>query len=138
MEMITGGGPATIIILGLLAIFSITSWVIILWKFRQFRQIRRQGALRAVAGTVPAVEDAYRCAEIAGHRPRVFRQDQFLQRAEARRFVRARHRPGLTGATQAMRLVLEKSVAERDDLASGLTCGDDRDRLALSACSAQS
>lgn len=128
MEMITGGGPATIIILGLLAIFSITSWVIILWKFRQFRQIRRQGAhfVQSLERS-QRLEDAYKVVLRLPESPytRVFRQgiNFFSELRPGALREGAAPTPGLTEAQlQAMRLVLEKEQSqERDDLASGLT-----------------
>lgn len=125
--MITGGGPATKVILAILGTFSLLSWVIILWKLRQFRGLKRQGVrfVHSLERT-QRLEDAYKAVLRLPESPytRVFRQGvNFF--SELRPGALRESTPptgGLTEAQlQAMRLVLEKEQSqERDDLASGL------------------
>lgn len=118
---------ATKIVLGVLAVFSLASWVVIFWKFGQFRRLKLQGLrfLQAIERT-PQLRTAYRSIARLPDSPysRVFRQGigffgalrpQALEQEESTG-------DGLTEAQlQAMRLVLEKSQAEeRDVLAAGL------------------
>lgn len=126
-EMVTGGGPATLIILSVLAVFSIASWVIIVWKWRQFRKIRRQGShfVQSLERS-QRLEDAYKVVLRLPESPysRVFRQGvNFF--SELRPGALKENAPPTAGLSetqlQAMRLVLEKEQSqERDDLAAGL------------------
>ena len=40
-DLIAHGTAVTWLVLGLTALFSLTSWIIILWKLGQFRKVRR-------------------------------------------------------------------------------------------------
>ena len=127
MDMILGGTLATQIILGVLALFSLVSWAVMVWKWQQYRKLNRQGDrfLQAIE-KVEKIRDAYRTLARLPDSPytRVFKQGlEFfndlrpgvLQSADAKS-------EGLSEAQlQAMRLVLEKGQSEeRDDLAVGL------------------
>lgn len=126
MDMITGGSPATKIILTVLGVFSLLSWVIILWKFRQYRGLRRQGThfVRSLERT-QRLEDAYKAVLRLPESPytRVFRQGiNFFSELRPGALRDSAPTAGLTEAQlQAMRLVLEKEQSqERDDLAAGM------------------
>ena len=41
LDMVTGGTLPTKVVLGALAVFSLFSWWIILWKARQFREVQK-------------------------------------------------------------------------------------------------
>lgn len=42
LDMIVGATPATKIILTVLAVFSLVSWVLIIWKWREFKELNEQ------------------------------------------------------------------------------------------------
>ena len=42
-DMVVQGTIATQMVLTVLAAFSIASWILIFWKYRQFREVRLQG-----------------------------------------------------------------------------------------------
>lgn len=127
LDMIISGGLSTKIILGILAAFSLASWVTIFWKLRQFRRTRREGArfVQALERT-QRLEEAYksvlRLPESAY--TRVFRQgiNFFSELRPGALRENAPPTPGLSEAQlHALRLVLEKEQAEeRDELAAGL------------------
>jgi biopolymer transport protein TolQ len=127
LQMILQGGLSTKIILGVLALFSLISWVIIFWKWSQFRQLRRQG-VRFVAAMerTQRLEDAYKSVVRLPESPytRVFRQgiNFFSELRPGALRPEAPPSQGLTEAQlQALRLVLEKEQSEeRDELSSGL------------------
>jgi biopolymer transport protein TolQ len=127
-DMLTHATIATKIVLGVLAVFSLASWVIIFWKLGQFRRLKSQGVrfLQAIERT-PQLRSAYRSIARLPDSPysRVFRQGiGFFSalRPKALDDEESSDTDGLTEAQlQAMRLVLEKSQAEeRDVLAAGL------------------
>ncbi len=127
LDMITGGGLSTRIILGVLALFSVMCWVIIFWKIGQFRRVRRQGAyfVRSLERT-QRLEDAYKSVVRLPESPytRMFRQgiNFFSELRPGSLKENAPPTPGLSEAQlHALRLVLEKEQAqERDDLSAGL------------------
>jgi biopolymer transport protein TolQ len=127
LEMILQGGPSTKIILSLLAIFSLISWIIIFWKWGQFRRLRRQGTrFLAAMERTQRLEDAYKSVVRLPESPysRVFRQgiNFFSELRPGALRPEAPPSQGLSEAQlQALRLVLEKEQAEeRDELTSGL------------------
>lgn len=127
MDMILSGGLSTKIILAVLAVFSVTGWVIIFWKFGQFRRVRRQGAhfLQSIE-RAQRLEEAYKSVVRLPESPytRVFRQgiNFFSELRPGALKENAPPTPGLSEAQlHALRLVLEKEQAqERDELAAGL------------------
>lgn len=128
LDMITSGGLSTQIILGVLALFSVGSWVIIFWKVGQFRRVRKQGAffVRSLERT-QRLEDAYKSVVRLPESPytRVFRHgiNFFSELRPGALKENAPPTPGLSEAQlHALRLVLEKEQAqERDELAAGLS-----------------
>ncbi len=128
LDMITSGGVSTQIILGVLALFSVGSWVIIFWKVGQFRRVRKQGAffVRSLERT-QRLEDAYKSVVRLPESPytRVFRHgiNFFSELRPGALKENAPPTPGLSEAQlHALRLVLEKEQAqERDELAAGLS-----------------
>ena len=127
MDMVLGGTPSTQIILIVLAIFSLTSWAIMVWKLGQFRKLKRQGVrfLQAIEKT-QRLRDAYRTLSRLPDSPytSVFRQgltffNELRPGALTEENVQSQ---GLSEAQlQALRLVLEKGQAEeRDDISAGL------------------
>lgn len=127
MDMIIGGTAATQAILLLLSLFSIVSWALMVWKWRQFRNLGRQSLrfLGAIEKT-PQLRDAYRTLTRLPESPytRVFTQGiEFFDELRPGALEHENeHSKGLSEAQlQALRLVLEKGQAdERDDLAGGL------------------
>jgi biopolymer transport protein TolQ len=127
MDMILGGTAATQIILVVLALFSVASWAIMVWKWQQFRKLNRQGErfLQAI-DKVQRIRDAYRTLARLPDSPytRVFKQGlEFFN--DLRPGALQSEEPQSNGLSeaqlQAMRLVLEKGQSEeRDDLAVGL------------------
>jgi biopolymer transport protein TolQ len=128
LDMIFSGGLETRIILAVLAIFSIAGWVIIFWKFGQFRRVKREaGRFVASLERSQRLEDAYKSVVRLPESPytRVFRQgiNFFSELRPGSLKENAPAAPGLTEAQlHALRLVLEKEqTQERDVLAAGVT-----------------
>lgn len=128
LDMVTGGTLPTRVVLVVLLVFSIASWWIILWKWRQFREVRRQGdAFLERMERAQRLEDAYKSILGLPDSPygRVFRQGvNFF--SELRPGSLREGAPKTEGLSltqlEALRLVLEKEEAEeRDELARGLT-----------------
>lgn len=127
MDMILGGTPSTQIILVVLAAFSLASWSIMVWKWGQFRKLKRQGVrfLQAIQKT-PKLRDAYRTLTRLPESPytSVFRQGLafFNELRPGALTDEAAQSEGISEAQlQALRLVLEKGQAEeRDDISAGL------------------
>ena len=127
MDMILGGTAATKIILVVLAIFSLVSWAVMVWKWGQFRRLNRQGErfLQAI-DKIQRIRDAYRTLARLPDSPytRVFRQGLEFFNELRPGALQSEEAPsgGLSEAQlQAMRLVLEKGQSEeRDELSVGL------------------
>jgi biopolymer transport protein TolQ len=127
LHMILGGTTATQAILILLALFSLVSWAVMVWKWGQFRRLSRQGIrfLGAIEKT-QQLRDAYRTLSRLPDSPytRVFKQGlEFFNelRPGALQNENARSEGLSEAQLQAMRLVLEKGQSEeRDDLSAGL------------------
>lgn len=128
LDMILAGGLSSKIILGVLAVFSLVAWVIILWKFGQFRRIRRESARFVDSlGRAQRLEEAYKTVVRLPDSAytRVFRQgiNFFSELRPGALRENAGPSEGLTETQlHALRLVLEKEQAqERDELAAGLS-----------------
>ncbi len=127
-DMIFGGTLPTRLVLLVLAGFSIASWILIFWKFRQFRQVRAQGDrfLQAME-RAQRLEDAYNAILSLPESPysRVFRQgvNFFSELRPGALKDDAPMGQGLSAAQlDVLRLMLEKEEAEeRDELGRGLT-----------------
>ena len=126
-DLVWGGTLPTKIVLLVLASFSITSWIIIFWKWREFRSVRRDGDqfLDAVDSS-SGLEDAYRAILTLPDSPyaRVFRQGMnFFSELRPGGLKEIPEEEGLSlTQLEVLRLVMEKEEAEeRDDLAVGLT-----------------
>ncbi len=126
-DLVWGGTFPTKIVLLVLASFSITSWVIIFWKWREFRSVRLAGDqfLDAVDSS-SGLEDAYRAILTLPDSPyaRVFRQGMnFFSELRPGGLKEIPEEEGLSlTQLEVLRLVMEKEEAEeRDDLAVGLT-----------------
>ncbi len=128
LDLIIGATWPTRIILLVLLAFSIASWVLIFWKWRQFRQVRAEGDrfLEAME-RAQRLEDAYRVILTLPESPygRVFRQGvNFF--SELRPGALREGAPATDGLSltqlESLRLVLEKGEAEeRDELSHGMT-----------------
>jgi biopolymer transport protein TolQ len=126
-RILLGGSTSTRIVLILLTLFSLASWVMILWKWKQFRTLRRDGR-RFVQAIERAqrLEDAYRTAMRLPETPytRIFRQGAnfFSELRPGALRENAAPQPGLTETQlHALWLVLEKvQDEERDSVSGGL------------------
>ncbi len=126
-DMIFGGTLPTQLVLLILAISSLASWILIFWKAKQFRQVRRQGdRFLEQMERATGLEDAYKAIIALPESPygRVFRQGvNFF--SELRPGALREGAPVGEGLSltqlQVLKLVLEKEEAEeRDELARGL------------------
>lgn len=135
-DMIAQATFPTLFVLAVLGAFSFASWVLIFWKWRQFREVQHQGD--RFLDQMDRAEDlgeAYRMILSLPESPygRVFRQGVNFFSELRPGGLRKREAgvegggdgggPGLTSAQlEALRLVLEKEEAEeRDELAHGLS-----------------
>lgn len=125
ISLILGGTPTTMVVLAVTAAFSLASWVIILWKARQFRRLQRDGRkfLDAIERT-QRLEDAYKAVMRLSETPytRVFRQGTnfFSELRPGSLRENAAPAPGLTETQlNALWLVLEKVQDEERDAMSG-------------------
>lgn len=128
IDMILSGGISTKIILVILAILSVSSWVIIFWKAIQFRRVRLEGdRFLASLERSQRLNDAYNSVLRLPESPytRLFRQgvNFFSELRPGALRDDAPIGPGLSEAQlHALKLVLEKEQGqESDDLAAGLT-----------------
>lgn len=126
LDMLVGATLPTLVVLGVLAVFSILSWWIIQWKARQFREVRRLGdQFLDAMERAQRLEDAYRTILTLPESPygRVFRQGvNFFSELRPGALREGVDVKGLSPAQlEALRLVLEKEEAEeRDELSRGL------------------
>jgi len=126
-EMAVEATTATQVVLVILAIFSVVSWVLIFWKWSEFRQIRAQGD-DFVGGMERAsgLRDVHRTLTNLDESPytRVFRQGvNFFTELRPRALKDEDAERGGISQPQldTLWLILEKEVSEeRDDLAHGL------------------
>lgn len=123
-KMIVEGSISTQVIIGLLALFSVASWFLIVWKGLQFRRLRREADLflDKIEGA-SRLEDAYQSIAVLPESAftRVFRRGQNffseLRPGAARAGSDVR---GLSPAQlEVLRLVLEKEEGEERDEAAG-------------------
>lgn len=127
MRILLGGSVSTQIVIVVLALASLVSWVMIVWKWRQFRALRRDG-YRFVQAIERAqrLEDAYKTAMRLPETPytRMFRQGAnfFSELRPGALREDAPAQPGLSETQlHALWLVLEKvQDEERDIVAAGL------------------
>ena len=126
-DMVFGGTLPTRLILFVLAASSACSWILIFWKAKQFRAVRRQGnRFLQKMERATGLADAYKAVLALPESPygRVFRQGvNFF--SELRPGALREGAPPSEGLSltqlQALKLVLEKEEAEeRDELAEGL------------------
>ena len=126
-DMVFGGTLPTRLILLVLAASSACSWILIFWKAKQFRAVRRQGnRFLQKMERATGLADAYKAVLALPESPygRVFRQGvNFF--SELRPGALREGAPPSEGLSltqlQALKLVLEKEEAEeRDELAEGL------------------
>ncbi|MSR23131.1 MAG: hypothetical protein EXR92_06285 [Gemmatimonadetes bacterium] len=119
--------PTKIVLLVLIA-FSIASWVIIFWKWRHFRTVRRQGDrfLTAIERS-QRMEDAYKAIMALPESPygRVFRQGvnffSELRPGGLKEGALKGHELS-RGQLEVLCMIMEKEeMEERDELAVGLT-----------------
>ena len=127
-DMVFGGTLLTRVVLLVLAVSSTFSWVLIFWKAKQFRAVRRQGdRFLQKMDRATGLADAYKAILSLPESPygRVFRQGvNFF--SELRPGALREGAPPSEGLSltqlQALKLVLEKVEAEeRDELGEGLT-----------------
>ncbi len=127
-DLIWGGTLPTQIILLVLVAFSLASWILIFWKWRQFRDVQKDGdQFLAAMERSQRMEDAYKSILALPDSPygRVFRQGvNFF--SELRPGALREGAPAVEGLTltqlEVLRMVMEKEEAEeRDELAVGLT-----------------
>ncbi len=127
-DMVFGGTLLTRLVLLVLAVSSTFSWVLIFWKAKQFRVVRRQGnRFLQKMERATGLADAYKAVLSLPESPygRVFRQGvNFF--SELRPGALREGAPPSEGLSltqlQALKLVLEKVEAEeRDELGEGLT-----------------
>ena len=126
-DLIWGGTLPTLVVLLVLAVFSVASWVVIFWKWRQFRTVRRQGDrfLQAVERS-QRMGDAYKAILALPDSPyaRVFRQgvNFFSELRPGGLKEGAPKGEGLSrGQLEVLRMMMEKEEAEeRDELAVGI------------------
>jgi biopolymer transport protein TolQ len=127
LDLVFAATPVTKVILLVLAAASLASWVLIFWKWSEFRRVRQHGdrfveSMDAAAG----LRDVYQILTGLEESPysRVFRRgvNFFTELRPTALREDAVTSAGLTSAQlDTLRLVLEKELAEeRDDLAHGL------------------
>ena len=126
-DMVFGGTLPTRLILLVLAASSAFSWILIFWKAKQFRAVRRQGnRFLQKMERATGLADAYKAVLALPESPygRVFRQGMNFF-SELRPGALREGAPPSEGLSltqlQVLKLVLEKEEAEeRDELAEGL------------------
>ena len=127
LDMVIGGTLPTRIVLLVLGVASVSTWWLIFHKWRQFREVRRQGdVFLEHMERAQRLEDAYKAILSLPESPygRVFRQGvNFF--SELRPGALREGAPPIKSLSlthlEALRLVLEKEEAEeRDELAHGL------------------
>ena len=127
MDMILRGNVSTQVILAVTALFSLISWIIIIWKLTQLRRVRRQGQrfLAAVERT-QRLEDVYKSLVRLPESPytAVFRQGMNFF-SELRPGALRENAPASAGLSeaqlQALRLMMEKEQdAQVEDVSGGL------------------
>jgi biopolymer transport protein TolQ len=127
-DLVATATPITKVILTVLAVFSLVSWVLIFWKWGEFRRLRRSGdAFVGGMESATGLRDVYQILTRLEDSPysRVFRRgvNFFTELRPSALREEGHSGPGLTPAQlDALRLVLDKELAEeRDEVAHGLT-----------------
>lgn len=127
-EMVSGMWFPTQFVLIVLIVFSLLSWWLIFWKWKQYRKVRSLGDLFLTEmEKAQTLEEGYKAVLALPESPyrRVFRQGvNFF--SELRPGALREDAPSQGGLSltqlEALRLVLEKEEAEeRDEMAHGLT-----------------
>lgn len=124
--MIVDGTLSTQLILGILAVFSFLSWVVLVWKLVQFRRLRSEAdRFLDEIERAQRLEDAYRSILSFPESPfsRVFRRGVNFFSELRPGALREGARVAELSPThlEVLRLVLEKEEGEeRDDLSHGL------------------
>lgn len=124
--LVVEGSADTLVILIVLAVFSLVSWGIIVWKLLQFRRLRRQaGGFLGHIEKAERLEEAYRSILALPESPftRVFRRGvNFFSELRPGALRSGAPVAGLSPAQlEVLRLVLEKEEGEeRDEAAHGL------------------
>lgn len=122
-DMVTGATITTKVILAVLFAFSLASWVLIIWKWVQFRRVRRlEGDFLEQVAQAQHLDEAYKSVIALPDSPylRVFRHGMnFVSGLRARIDNPS---SGLRAAqVETLKLVLDKEiVGERDAMAHGL------------------
>ncbi|HEX5726445.1 MAG TPA: MotA/TolQ/ExbB proton channel family protein [Longimicrobiaceae bacterium] len=125
-EMIVHGTPSTQAIMAVLAVFSLASWALIVWKLVQFRRLRREAdSFLDRLEVAQKIDEAFELVKNMRESPftRVFRRGVHffseLRPAAARVGSEVR---GLSPAQlEVLRIVLEKEEGEeRDEMGSGI------------------
>ncbi|WP_419163677.1 MotA/TolQ/ExbB proton channel family protein [Candidatus Palauibacter sp.] len=126
LDMVLGATLPTKVILTVLGAFSLLSWILIIWKFRELRAVnaRADDFVFAVAGAngLADLDNALRELEDSPFR-RVFREGiAFFSELRPGALVNPHVGEGLSPThLEALWLVLEKSLSEeKDELAHGL------------------
>ena len=127
LRLLMGGSLETRIVVGILILASLASWVIIVWKWFQFRTLRRDGFrfVQAIERS-QRLEDAYKTAMRLPETPytRIFRQGAnfFSELRPGALRENATPQPGLTETQlHALWMVLEKvQDEERDNVSHGM------------------
>ena len=125
-EMVAKGSASTQIIMAVLAILSLASWPVIVWKILQFRRLRGESdAFMRRVGGAESTEDAFHAVTAMDESPftRLFRRGLGFFREMRPGAARAGSEVrGLSPAQlEVLRIVLEKEEGEeRDDAARGV------------------
>jgi biopolymer transport protein TolQ len=128
LDLITRGTPLDMVVLAVLAGFSVATWWIIFWKWKVFRAVHRQGTeFLDRMDRAQRLEDAYKAILSLPDSPygRVFRDGvnffSELRPGSLREGAPIGEGLSLT-QLEALRLVLEKAeTEERDELQRGMT-----------------
>ena len=127
-EMALEATTATQLVLVVLAVFSVVSWVLIFWKWAEFRRVESEGdAFVDGMERASGLEDVHRALSRLEPSPyrRVFRQGvSFFTELRPRALSgeTSEHQGISPAQLDTLWMVLEKEVSEeRDDLAHGLT-----------------
>jgi biopolymer transport protein TolQ len=125
LGLLLGGTLSSQIVVGVLTVFSIVSWILILWKLAQLRRLRRDGARFAAAlERTQRLEEAYKAIMRLPETPytRMFRQGTnfFSELRPGALRENSPQQPGLSETQlNALWLVLEKVQDEERDALSG-------------------
>jgi biopolymer transport protein TolQ len=128
LDLILGGTFPTLVVLTVLAVFSVLSWILIFWKWKQFRIVRGQGdQFLDTMERAQRLEEAYRAILSLPDSPygRLFRQgvNFFSELRPGSLREGAPKADGLSPTQlESLRMVMEKvENEERDELSHGLT-----------------